>query len=207
MEQQELFRSWGGKRKGAGRKRKPGAGVSHVARPALAARFPVHVTVKVTGEVFNLRSRRSFRVIQRAFFAGNDRFGFRLNHFSVQGDHLHLIVEAEGAEALARGMQGLEVRIARGLNRMMGRKGRVFADRYHAHILRTPTEVKRALHYVLANHEKHATEWGKTFAPAYRDPYTSMAVAATGPPLVVVPRTWLLGRASQSLGIARAPCA
>src|SRR5882757_1845635 len=100
--QQELFRTWGGKRKGAGRKKKPGAGVSHLARPRLAARFPVHVTVKVTAEVFNLRSRRSFQVIQRAFYAGINSVGFRLNHFSVQGDHLHLIVEAADSAALAK---------------------------------------------------------------------------------------------------------
>jgi putative transposase len=202
--QQELFRSWGGKRKGAGRKKKPGAGVSHLARPKLAARFPVHVTVKVKPEVFGLRSRRSFRVIQRAFYAGNNRFGFRLNHFSVQGDHLHLIVEAADSAALAKGMQGLQVRIARGLNRMMGRTGRVFADRYHARILRTPTEVKRALYYVLANYQKHAAERGKTFPPTYQDPFTSLANAVTGPPLTVSPRTWLLNRATQALFVSQA---
>ena len=198
MKQQELFRKWGGKREGAGRKRVPGAGVAHRARPRLARRFPVHVTLKVRAEVFGLRSRRSFRVVQRAFFAGNDRFGLRLNHFSVQGDHLHLIVEAADEAALARGIQGLEIRIAKGLNRMMGRKGQVFADRYHAHILRTPTEVRRALHYVLRNYQKHAAERGKPIPPTYRDPYSSLT-AATDPPLVVAPRTWLLSRATSSL--------
>jgi putative transposase len=203
MVQQELFRKWGGKREGAGAKRKPGAGVSHMSRPKLASRFPVHVNVKVTKDVFNLRSRRSFRVIQRAFFAGNDRFGFRLNHFSVEGNHLHFIVEAVDAESLARGMQGLEVRIAKGLNRMMSRKGRVFGDRYHARILRTPTEVRNALRYVLNNHQKHAAERGQPLPPSYQDPYTSLT-EATGPPLVVPPRTWLLNRAVRSLGLAAA---
>ena len=203
MKQQELFRTWGGKREGAGAKKRPGAGVSHLARPKLASRFPVHVNVKVKKDVFGLRSRRSFRVIQRAFFAGNDRFGFRLNHFSVEGNHLHFIVEAVDGEALARGMQGLEVRIAKGLNRMMGRKGRVFGDRYHARILRTPTEVKRALRYVLENHQKHAAERGQPLPPSYQDPYTSIA-AATGPPLVVPSRTWLLTRAVRSLGLVAA---
>jgi putative transposase len=203
MVQRELFGGWGGKRVGAGRKKKPGAGVSHHARPRLASRFPVHVTLKMRAEVFGLRSKRSFRVIERAFYAGNDRFGLRLNHFSVQGDHLHLIVEAADETALARGMQGLEIRIAKGLNQMMGRKGQVFVDRYHAHILRTPTEVKRALHYVLRNYQKHSAERGKTLSSAYRDPYSSLA-AATGPPLVVPPRTWLLNGATRSLGLATA---
>jgi hypothetical protein len=87
----------------AGRKPKNGvrAGVSHLKRPALAARFPVHVTLRVRPEVWNLRSQRCFRRIRAAFVAGNDQFGFRLNHYSVQGNHLHLIVEAESAESLS----------------------------------------------------------------------------------------------------------
>src|SRR4051812_15103768 len=72
MVQRELFGGWGGKRVDAGRKKKPGAGVSHHARPRLASRFPVHVTLKMRAEVFGLRSKRSFRVIERAFYAGND---------------------------------------------------------------------------------------------------------------------------------------
>ena len=79
----------------------------------------------------------------------------RINHFSVQGNHVHLIVEAEDNRALARGMQGLGVRIARALNRVMGKKGAVMADRFHSHLLRTPSEARRAIDYVLRNHVRH----------------------------------------------------
>jgi hypothetical protein len=49
------FPTWGGKRQGAGRKPKgPKAGGSHNRRPALAARFPVHVTVRMLPHVWNL---------------------------------------------------------------------------------------------------------------------------------------------------------
>lgn len=78
-----------------------------------------------------------------------------MNHYSVQGNHLHFIVEAKDREALARGMKGLAIRIAKGLNRIWERRGRVFADRYFDHILRTPLEVKRALAYVFGNRRKH----------------------------------------------------
>src|SRR5438105_998118 len=90
------FRTWGGKRKGAGRKPniagKPG--VSHRNRPQFASRLPVHVTVRMAPEVYNLRSKRSFRVLEQAFYEGADRLGLRLVRFSVQGNHIHLIVEA-----------------------------------------------------------------------------------------------------------------
>src|SRR5258706_4594052 len=149
----------GGTRKGAGRKPKNGvkAGVSHLRRPSLR-KLPVHVTMRVRREVWNLRSKRCFRPIREAFVAGGDRFGFRLNQFSVQGNHIHLIVEAENALALSRGMKGLAVRIAKKLNRVMQRRAAVVADRYHAHILRTPSEVRRALAYVLRNLHKHEAQ-------------------------------------------------
>jgi REP element-mobilizing transposase RayT len=91
--------------------------------------MPVHVTLRVRRHVYNLRSRRCFKSLENAFFAGGNKFGLRLNHFSVQGNHVHLIVEADDNRALSRGMQGLTIRMARSLNRVMQRRGSVFADR------------------------------------------------------------------------------
>ena len=88
-----------------------------------------------------------------------ERFGMRVIHFSIQGAHLHLVVEAGGAAALSRGMQGLGIRLARGLNRLAGnRRGPVFVDRYHAHILETRREVNHAVRYVLENFRHHLRE-------------------------------------------------
>lgn len=149
------FIDWGGKRKGAGRKPKgERAGVPHAKRPPLAARFPVHVTLKLEPGLPSLRRKEPFQVVRRAF-AASDRFGLRLVHHSVQTNHLHLLVEAENARALSRGMKGLGVRIARALNALWRRTGRVLHDRYHARILRTPREVRNALRYVLTNVHKH----------------------------------------------------
>ena len=94
-------------------------------------------------------------VLRGAFSSGADRFGFRLVEYSIQSNHLHLLCEARDRRALWRGMQGLSVRIAKRLNKLWGRKGRVFADRYHARILRTPREVRVALAYVLCNARRH----------------------------------------------------
>jgi putative transposase len=156
---QLTFHRRGGKRRGAGRKPKgPRALVSHAARPMLAQRSPVLVTSRLRAGLPSLRRKDAFDAITAAFAActaGADRHGMRLVHFSIQSNHLHLIVEARDAPSLARGMQGLLVRIARGLNRTWKRKGSVFSDRYHAHNLRTPREVRNALAYVLNNARKH----------------------------------------------------
>ncbi len=178
---------WGGKRKGAGRK--PTAGrrpVPRVRRPRLSRHHPVHVTLRMLPHVWNLRSKRGFRMLRGAMSGGSDRFGFRLCDFTIEGNHLHFVVEANDEHALSRGMQGLSVRIAKALNRLMQRHGRVFADRYHAHILKTPTEVKHALRYVRANHDSHRHRRGEViiglpdeFSSAHPDHAVQLAKAIT----------------------------
>ena len=156
------FMRRGGARPGAGRKPKgEKAGVSHRERAALAARHPVHVTLRLGKGLPRLRNKRAYAVLQESFRKGSERFGFRLCHYSVMGNHMHLIVEAKDRRALSRGMQGLVIRMARGLNRLWERTGKVFSDRYHDRILRTPTEVRNALNYVLNNARRHslALKW------------------------------------------------
>ena len=167
-----------------GRPPKQGRGVSHLRRPALAARFPVHVTMKVRRDVRNLRARECIRALGRAFREGHERGGFRMVGYSVQHNHIHFLVEGADAAALSRGMQGLNVRMARRLNRALGRSGKVFADRYHAHILRTPSEVASARNYVLRNHARHHEQLRGWMLPAhFSDRYARIADDA---------HTWLL---------------
>jgi len=171
----------------AGRPRVPGS-VSHLRRPALSPRFPVHATLRVRSSIWNLRSRRCFRALGRAFEKGRDRFGFRLIHYSVQGNHLHFIAEAPDAQKLARGMQGLAIRMARGLNKVIDREGPVFAARYHARLLRNPTQVANAVGYVLNNYALHRAREGQPVWAGYRDPFNSMHSGIPG----AEPRGWLL---------------
>lgn len=133
--------------------------------------------------VWNLRSGRAFRRIHRCFEKSCGRFGARLIEFSVQGNHLHLIIEADDNDSLSRGMQGLCIRIARALNAMMGRAGAVFADHYHSRLLTTPTELVRAIAYVIGNAARH---FGPRRAP---DPFSSAAVREG---VLARPVGWLL---------------
>ena len=130
------FRTWGGKRKGRGAQALGAAAPSAPCpkRPVLKRRFPVHVTWRMRKDVPWLRKPRAFGALARAFWGGCNRFGFRLIHYSVQGNHMHLLVEARDEKSLARGMNGLGVRVARGLNKALGRHGKVLDERYHGHI-------------------------------------------------------------------------
>ncbi|HEY4116389.1 MAG TPA: transposase [Byssovorax sp.] len=98
------------------------------------------------------------KVIRQAFAAGKERFGFRLVQYAVQPDHLHLIVEAAGKRSLSSGARGLAIRVAMRLNRLLGRSGKVFAERYHAVALGSPRQVRRALAYVLLQERRHAAK-------------------------------------------------
>ena len=150
-----------------------------------------------------------------ALFDANETGVARLCHVSVQSNHLHLLVEAPNRERLWLGMQGFAIRLAKRLNKWWQRKGRVFGDRYHARILRTPREVRNALAYVLNNHRRHGVRdraartgapdtyssgrwfdgWRSTHVPGRREP-------GRGSP-VRVARTWLLARGWRRHGLVR----
>ena len=164
---------------------------------------PPDLSLKVAKDLPSLRRSELFAVIRACLVRGKERFGFRVVQFSVQGTHIHLLCEAKDREALSRGLKGLCVRFARRLNRRLGRKGQVFPDRYHARILRTPTEVHRVLRYLLLNTRRHEAEKGRELHHRYLDPCSSayhftawlglIATPAPGrAPPVAEARTWLV---------------
>ena len=169
------YRSWGGPRKGAGRKPKNGiaAGVAHDVRAELKKRHPAHVTLKLKSGLPRLRQKAEYAALRAAFVKGMNRFGFRLCHYAVLNDHLHLICEAEDRLSLRRGLQGLAIRIARALNKLWQRKGSVFADRYHDRALATPREVRNAIAYVMGNARHHAAQGRMVSSPQPIDTFTS----------------------------------
>ena len=154
-------RLWGGARAGAGRKRTKGGRpcVPHRARPVHRHANPVHVTLRARGGLPAFREAGIFREIRRAIGGANRSpavgEAFRVIEFSVQNDHVHLVVEAHDKDTLSRGLRGLAIRLARAVNRALGVRGAVWGDRYHARELATPRAVRNAIVYVLMNAKKH----------------------------------------------------
>jgi REP element-mobilizing transposase RayT len=154
--QMELrFRTHGGARPGAGRKPSARPPVHHVRRPAIPRRCPCHVTLRVRRDIPSLRNRRFIHAFEASLRPASERGDFRVCHYSIQRDHLHLVVESDGKAALGRGMKSIAARTARAVNRVFGRRGPVLFGRYHLHLLRTPREVRNAFAYVLLNARKH----------------------------------------------------
>lgn len=219
-QQEFVFRSRGGARAGAGRTaRAERIGLlPHVARAAHVETQPVHVTVRAVSSSPSLRSERIFAAL-RAIFARASEKGFRLVQFSVQGNHLHMIVEADDGVALARGVQRLLSRAAMAVNALARRSGRLWGDRHHRQPLTTPRKVRNALVYVLFNLRKHEVPgsngwltalesldpcssvfWFKDWSPAAPPPAIPRDV---GPPLVVAGRSWLSGDGWRRRGLLR----
>ena len=191
--------------------------VSHAKRPALGVRTPVLVTAKLASGLPSLRRGAAREIAWRALGAAKSRSDVCVIHFSLQSNHLHAIVEARDERALGRAMKGLCVRIARALNQVAQRRGRVFADRYHSRPLRTPREVRYALAYTLNNARKHGVSvegldpcssavafdgWRERGARALA------ALAAHALPPVAAARSWLLRsgwRRHGLIGVAEVP--
>ncbi len=187
----------GGARPGAGRRPKGNrALVPHDLREPFQARFPVHVTMRRARGLPRLRCKQEYRALRAAFAAGAERPGFRLIEYVVMGDHLHLIVEGQDRDALARGLAGLWVRCARALDRVWGRKGKVFADRFHDRVLRTAREVRAALCYVLQNARRHGerleTIDGFSSGPWFDGWSEAIEIVGAGPRFLANAGTWLL---------------
>jgi REP element-mobilizing transposase RayT len=211
--------TWGGARKGAGRKPSPGKrSVPHRARPKHRASYPLHVTMR-TG-VRGLRNQTVFAHVREAI-ARSSKQAFRVVHYSVQDNHLHLLVEATDKLELTRGMRGLAVRAAQRINGALRRRGQVFSERYHARELTRPRAVRNALVYILHNHRKHGVSlaWLDTCSSAHdfdgwrRDLLLDVARSRHGPtrdaPSAVRPaKTWLASigwRRSGLLGLDESP--
>ena len=143
--------------------------VPHSTRPEVSG--PVHGVLRIARGLPDLRSPKLLKMFERSFRAAMERAGFAITHYSIQRDHIHVVVEVADKRALARGMQALAIRIAKQLNARWNRKGqgRVFAERYFALALTSYRQMWRTVRYVLNNGRKHGS-WTKKDEP---DPFSS----------------------------------
>jgi REP element-mobilizing transposase RayT len=200
-----LPNTWGGARSGAGRKKNRGRRPpQHGARPIVSRHHVQHVVLRTLPGVARLRTNNVYLAIRGAMAKILAKPDFRVVHMTIQHNHLHFVVEAENKAALSHGMRALAITCARAINKALGRKGRVFAHRYHATAITSPKQMRNVLSYVLNNWRRHREDEGSWRAlNALVDPYSS-ALDFTGwkerfsipeeyPRLPVArPQTWLL---------------
>jgi len=205
---------WGGARAGAGRRPIPSARVWHRSRVEFPEPHPGLVTIRVRRDVPSLRSVRLVRELEHSFRVSAERANFRVVHYSIQHDHVHLLTEAADAAALGRGMKSIAARLVRAVNRVFVRRGAVLDGRYHHRELATPREVRAALAYVLLNARKLAAQRvpASVASKFVLDPASSSRwfegwadhpVPPADRPAVARPRTWLLRAGWRRHGLIR----
>jgi REP element-mobilizing transposase RayT len=147
----------------------------------------------------SLRSERLHNLLREAI-RQTRREGFRIIHYSVQADHVHLVIEAHDGTILTNGMRSFAVRVAMRVNGQIFRRraGRVWGDRYHTEELSSPQEVRNTLVYVLKNHAKHGHHDVGPVDPLSSGPWWDGWMQVFDPPpepsVVEAPTTWLLRR-------------
>ena len=221
-----LRAQWGGRREGAGRKpSKERRNVPHRSRPRHRSYHPVHVTLRT--KLRSLRSQFVFPTVRGAIHDTNRRFQrqFGIVEFSVQTNHIHLLVEATDAVALQKGAKSLSIRLAKRLNRLLFRRGKVVADRWHQHALTSPRAVRNALAYLFSNFRKHGESLPSLLDPCSSAPHFAAFAEcqgrmplSIGPPFTprtiapkpptVAARSWLLSkgwRRQRPLSICEGP--
>lgn len=209
------IKTWGGRRKGSGRPNKTGR-LNHMRRVDFSPKHPLLITQKLLVE--GLRQKAIHALLKEAIDGMRD-YGARVSHYSLQGNHLHMILEINvtksisvkhHTEALSLAMKSFGCRFAKGVKQILNLDSAViFKGRYHCSVLTTPSQVKNALRYVLLNQAKHAeliehidiyssgfyfSYWRELLGNRFTDLVEQQAHSAMNvPPLYLSrPTTWLL---------------
>ena len=151
-------RGRGGVRKNAGRKKALKPNTPHRARPLLTRHVPAHITIRAARGLPSFREQVVARAIGHVIRTMRTvRDDFRIVEFSIQTNHVHLIVEADDDKALSSAIRSFEARVSKVLNHhvLRRKRGKVWGDRYFRVDLGSPRQARHALAYVLQNAQHH----------------------------------------------------
>ena len=181
----------------------------------------MHITVKARKGLPSFRSQRihnmMLEVLRNQIYVLRKYAGaFKVAHFSIQTNHIHIMIEADDTKTLRSGVSGLVIAFARQLAKLLGRKKcKVWAERFHSRELHAPRDVRNVLSYIFQSFKHHETTHGsgmrsrphryssaRWFDGWYQQvlipiPIDESAYMRGPPPWVPTtagePRTWLLG--------------
>jgi len=149
--------------KGAGRPAIHERGIRHTSRDEIKRLTVLHLTVKIDKAKAKLKNKETLKLLHKAILKARKQ-GLGVVHYTLEYDHIHLMVETANNKILGKGMQAFGITLSKGINKIKALKGRVFKTRYHYRKLKTPKEIKNALNYILGNAVKHRSS---TFVNLY----------------------------------------
>jgi len=153
--------------KGAGRPALWDKGIRHTLRPRLKKASSLHLTIKVKKIKAEIKNKAVLNLLKRAISNARKQ-GLIIIHYTLEYDHINLLIEADNNSTLAKGMQSLGVTLSKGINRLKKLKGAVYKHRYHFRQISSPSELKKVMSYIFNNGLKHKS------ARSLVNPYNSI---------------------------------
>jgi REP element-mobilizing transposase RayT len=142
--------------RGAGRPAIHDPGIRHTERPLIKKPSSLHLTIKVEKIKADIKNKTVLSILKRAIQNARKQ-GLRVIHFSLEYDHVHLLIEAENNTTLGKGMQAFGVTFSKAINRVRKTTGKVYKHRYHFKAITSPKQLKNVMSYIFKNGVKHGT--------------------------------------------------
>lgn len=144
--------------KGAGRPAIHDRGIRHIARDKVTKHTSLHLTIKIERLKAGLRNKDVLKQLHDSIKKAR-KIGLRVIHYTLEFDHVHLLVEVDSNQQLAKGMQSFGISFSKGINKIKAQVGKVFKTRYHFRKLKSPNEIKNVIFYILGNSLKHKKDF------------------------------------------------
>lgn len=140
----------------AGRPPKTDPGIRHTRRPLLKKPSSLHLTIKIEKQKSHLKNKTILAILKRAILNARKQ-QLRVIHFTLEHDHVHLLIEAENNRVLGKGMQAFGVTLSKAINRLKKLTGQVYKHRYHFRKITSSRQLKNVMSYIFRNGMKHGT--------------------------------------------------
>ena len=129
-------------------------GIRHIERPKFQRVRSFHLTIKVKKNKADIQNKKILKALHHAIKRARLK-DLKIIHYTLEYNHVHLLVEAYNNSVLHSGMQALGISFAKAVNRVKSTKGTVYKHRYHLRQISSPRDLKNVLHYIFHNGIKH----------------------------------------------------
>lgn len=151
----------------AGRPASNDKGIRHTRRERITKQSALHFTIKVRENKADIKNKRLLKILHHAIKRARLK-KLKVLHYSLEYNHVHLLVEARDNQIIHQGMQAFGISFAKAINKIKFLKGRVYKNRYHFRKITSLRDYKNVLLYIFRNGIKHKR------TQSLFDPYNSM---------------------------------
>jgi len=112
--------------------------------------YPYHLVCRTNNRSFRFNQRHVTRIFFQALKETHEKYSLLIHHVVLMSNHYHIIATAT-EENLHRAMQYLNSRIAVRYNKLVGRSGHLWGDRYGSCIIDTDEYYLACVRYIYRN--------------------------------------------------------